>query len=483
MSKMKPYGGVPAAAPPAKPADTKAGKDHSVRATRETIESIVVAVILAFLFRAFVAEAFVIPTGSMAPTLQGRHMDVTCRSAAIRYRTGASGENEGRGEVRTTICPICRFTDEIGQGGKPNQRSFNGDRILVSKFAYEVGEPKRWDVIVFKYPGNAKQNYIKRLVGLPNETFGFATATSTRVSRAASGAGTFHIARKPPHKVAGDAAGGRRHATTWPELVRRSAGRPLAGLVAPPARQPGSRRADGQGFETAGPPTSTLGCGIGIVVPRTADWADIWRTAESPSGWPTSQLQGQLITDYYAYNDGDRRDYQYPDAKSAGMHWVGDLAVDGEESKSRATRATVLLDLVEGGVHYTCRIDVATGEAVLSIDGGRQPSPDEDGVDVQASHRRSTVCAGRVRTTCGSPTATTNCCCGLNNRLVEFDGPTTYRPDGEREAQMEPARSGRPGTGRARRRRRRRARSHRLRVLARRVLRRVVDLPRKTAGS
>ena len=37
---------------------------------RETIESIVVAFTLALLFRGFEAEAFVIPTGSMAPTLK-----------------------------------------------------------------------------------------------------------------------------------------------------------------------------------------------------------------------------------------------------------------------------------------------------------------------------------------------------------------------------------------------------------------------------
>ncbi|MDP7301684.1 MAG: S26 family signal peptidase, partial [Pirellulaceae bacterium] len=49
-----------------------------IQTTRETIESVVVAVVLAFLFRAFVAEAFVIPTGSMAPTLQGRHLDIYC---------------------------------------------------------------------------------------------------------------------------------------------------------------------------------------------------------------------------------------------------------------------------------------------------------------------------------------------------------------------------------------------------------------------
>ena len=46
-------------------------------AVRETIESIAIAFILAFLFKTFQAEAYVIPTGSMAPTLYGRHKEVT----------------------------------------------------------------------------------------------------------------------------------------------------------------------------------------------------------------------------------------------------------------------------------------------------------------------------------------------------------------------------------------------------------------------
>ena len=46
---------------------------------------------------------------------------------------------------------------------------YNGDRILVSKFAYDFSPPERWDVIVFKYPEDAKTNYIKRLIGLPND--------------------------------------------------------------------------------------------------------------------------------------------------------------------------------------------------------------------------------------------------------------------------------------------------------------------------
>ncbi|EMI24455.1 S26 family signal peptidase [Rhodopirellula europaea] len=46
---------------------------------RETVEAFAVAFILALLFRAFIAEAFVIPTGSMAPALMGAHKDVFLR--------------------------------------------------------------------------------------------------------------------------------------------------------------------------------------------------------------------------------------------------------------------------------------------------------------------------------------------------------------------------------------------------------------------
>ena len=42
-----------------------------IRSALMKLESIAMAVILALLFRGFVAEAFVIPTGSMAPTLAG----------------------------------------------------------------------------------------------------------------------------------------------------------------------------------------------------------------------------------------------------------------------------------------------------------------------------------------------------------------------------------------------------------------------------
>ncbi len=59
---------------------------------RETIESIVIAFVLAFLFRTFEAEAFVIPTGSMAPTLMGQHKDTACNKCGFPFRVSASQE-------------------------------------------------------------------------------------------------------------------------------------------------------------------------------------------------------------------------------------------------------------------------------------------------------------------------------------------------------------------------------------------------------
>ncbi len=90
---------------------------------RENIEAIVIAVIMALVIRHFCVEAFKIPTSSMEPTLYGDHPE------------------EG----------------------------IQGDRILVNKFVYQLRDPARWDVIVFKYPLDRSKNFIKRLVGLPGE--------------------------------------------------------------------------------------------------------------------------------------------------------------------------------------------------------------------------------------------------------------------------------------------------------------------------
>lgn len=46
----------------------------------------------------------------------------------------------------------------------------DGDFILTDKISYRLGKPKRWDVIVLKYPKSETQEFIKRIIGLPGDT-------------------------------------------------------------------------------------------------------------------------------------------------------------------------------------------------------------------------------------------------------------------------------------------------------------------------
>lgn len=91
-------------------------------------QAILLAIVLALIVRSFVLQAFQIPSGSMIPTF------------------------------------------------------LEGDRVLVSKFAYgirnpfnnsvwvETGRPERWDVVIFIYPEDKRKDFVKRVVGLPGET-------------------------------------------------------------------------------------------------------------------------------------------------------------------------------------------------------------------------------------------------------------------------------------------------------------------------
>ncbi len=95
---------------------------------REYAEAIVIAVLLALFIRSFVVQAFKIPSGSMLSTLQ------------------------------------------------------IGDHLLVNKFIYGVKlpvtgtvvipwkDPKRDDIVVFKYPKDRSVDYIKRVVGITGDT-------------------------------------------------------------------------------------------------------------------------------------------------------------------------------------------------------------------------------------------------------------------------------------------------------------------------
>lgn len=140
---------------------------------RESLESIVVAFALAFIFRAFIVEAFVIPTGSMAPTLYGQQVTHTCSTCGFEYARGVDEQMvvTPPNYEWTLKCPNCGSTRDRIRGAEVIRPS-SGDRILVHKWPFSIGGglgPRRWDVTVFKDPSNGTVNYIKRLVGKPGE--------------------------------------------------------------------------------------------------------------------------------------------------------------------------------------------------------------------------------------------------------------------------------------------------------------------------
>jgi signal peptidase I len=45
----------------------------------------------------------------------------------------------------------------------------NGEFVIVNKLAYQFGDPAHGDVIVFRYPRDPDQEYIKRVIGLPGD--------------------------------------------------------------------------------------------------------------------------------------------------------------------------------------------------------------------------------------------------------------------------------------------------------------------------
>lgn len=86
-----------------------------LRSFFETVETVAIAVAVVFVVRAFVAQPFLVSGSSMEPSFS------------------------------------------------------NGDYLLVDEISYRARDPQRGEVIVFRYPGDHRSFYIKRIIGLPGE--------------------------------------------------------------------------------------------------------------------------------------------------------------------------------------------------------------------------------------------------------------------------------------------------------------------------
>lgn len=45
----------------------------------------------------------------------------------------------------------------------------NGEYLIIDELSYNIGSPKRGEVIVFRFPNDTKRFFIKRIIGMPNE--------------------------------------------------------------------------------------------------------------------------------------------------------------------------------------------------------------------------------------------------------------------------------------------------------------------------
>jgi signal peptidase I len=344
------------------------------RGLRETVESVVVAFILAFLFRTFQAEAFVIPTGSMAPTLMGAHKDVTCPECGYQYAAGASSEDSQMAEqqgrepdvrlVLEACCPLCRYWANVGPGS--GERTFGGDRILVSKFAYDFREPERWSVIVFKNPSEAQTNFIKRCVGLPGETIRIRQGD---IFVRASGDDSFRRALRGPREQRAMAQIVYDNDYVVDEMTK--AGWPLRWQQFP-ADDAGWKSEDGgrsfaidRGANETGSAEKWLR--YQHFVPSIPDWRQLVRGDK-----PSSQVKPLLVTDFVAYNTSVPQGATANDPRMLGLHWVGDLMLECDLESTDGKGAAVL-DLVKGGHHFRAALDFESGEVALTIDDQQQP--------------------------------------------------------------------------------------------------------------
>ena len=371
--------------PPAKNRNAGTGAASPAAMWRETIESIVIAFVLAFLFRTFEAEAFVIPTGSMAPTLMGRHKDLLCEKCGYPFRVSASDEMDSNTNRRSNslvvacTCPMCRYTMDVRSDNAQGKtyRSYKGDRILVGKFPYQYRDPKRWEVTVFKYPGGAKTNFIKRIVGLPNETLRISHGDIFTMKK---GEDVFSIERKPPAKARSmlqmvyDNDYARGVDDSLGILLDRGWPARWSGLSLN-ENSGGWGTTDHVSFQTDGSAEDTAWLEYRHILPSHEDW-DYLAEGQLPPG--ELKNNPRLISDFCGYNtdivgfvnDRRRSDTSRPEplAEKMGLHWVGDLAVECQVDIGGNT-GQVLLGLVEGGKHFLCTIDVATGTATLEIPG------------------------------------------------------------------------------------------------------------------
>ena len=83
------------------------------------------------------------------------------------------------------VAPIRLFIAQpfVVSGASMNPTFKDSQYLIVDQLSYEFGEPQRGDVIVFRFPLEPSKFFIKRIIGLPNETIDIQNQTVTIITK------------------------------------------------------------------------------------------------------------------------------------------------------------------------------------------------------------------------------------------------------------------------------------------------------------
>lgn len=314
----------------------------------DTLQGLLVAFVVAMIFRGFVLEGFFIPTGSMAPTLRGQHVRVRGEATGYAYDADAGPLFEG-GAAATSRAPI---TDPmvtrqwpVGESevGLLRAQSVGGDRVLTIKYLPWVFEPHRWDVPVFRNPPDPvgeSMNYIKRLVGMPNEGLVLADGDVFTGPLGAPG-DAMRIQRKP-------------------EMVQRAVWQPVWrsdwGPVDPRRMEQALRKPwPGPALKPAAAERSRW---------KTDD-AHAWTCSGDGETRLEFDLRAWPLTDWNAYNAW-RRVPEFP---------ISDVRMRGAFEAASASKFSVSMEIVTRGLRIEAGVRPVSGAleafaTVQPVDGG-----------------------------------------------------------------------------------------------------------------
>jgi signal peptidase I len=372
---------------------------------REVIETVVFVVVLVLLLKSFVAEAFVIPTGSMAETLYGYQKTVRCPDCGIEFEVNCSREvDSSDGQPLEPIigctCPNCRRSirflrppDQPAPNAPPRSATDewwipdpdwnSGDRVLVAKPVYDMlgKPPDRLDVVVFKFPGeegsfpssgpyrsNVPMNYIKRLIGKPGETIAIHNG---KVFVLSPDKGLrypdYEEAKGNPDQMAQLWQKRYMHVNDAGALAKWNDGQFQIIRKDPDTLQAMMRLVFDNDHPGRGQPERWNGEADGWKPEGRGFRAD----AGSDLRWlhyshlcnRETPTRRELITDFMGYNTFVIRRHDHP----PGQNWVGDLILECEVELADKPTGELVLDLAKGADRFQARWDLGSADGLCTL--------------------------------------------------------------------------------------------------------------------